>query len=117
MIGGKDIIQLNSNFIPKGLIPLEKLFDRNDVAKNPKVQPQEDESHDHNIGTKDQPKIVKLSKALPIEEKSKYVEIMKKNSDVFAWSYEDLKEYDTSTIQRTIPIKLGEKTFKKKSEG
>ena len=24
---GKDIIQLKSNFIPRGLIPLEKLFD------------------------------------------------------------------------------------------
>lgn len=26
-----DIIQLSNNFIPKGLIPLEKLFDQNDV--------------------------------------------------------------------------------------
>ena len=39
MLGGKDIIQLKSNFIPIGLIPLEKLFDHNDVAKDPKVKP------------------------------------------------------------------------------
>ena len=26
-----DIIQLSNNFIPKGLIPLEKLFNQNDV--------------------------------------------------------------------------------------
>ena len=39
MIGGKDIIQLKSNFIPIGLIPLEKLFDQNDVAEDPKVHP------------------------------------------------------------------------------
>ena len=51
MTGGKYIIQLNSNFIPKGLIPLEKLFDRNDVAKNPKVQPHEDEIQDQDIGS------------------------------------------------------------------
>jgi len=30
-IADHDIIQLSNNFIPKGLIPLEKLFDYNDV--------------------------------------------------------------------------------------
>ena len=39
---------------------------------------------------------------------------MKKYMDVFAWSYEDLKEYDTSIIQHTIPIKPGEKPFRQK---
>ena len=39
---------------------------------------------------------------------------MKKYTDVFAWSYEDLKEYDTSIIQHTIPIKPGERPFKQK---
>ena len=37
MIGGKDIIQIRSNFIPKGFIPLEKLLDRNYVSKKQKV--------------------------------------------------------------------------------
>ena len=46
MIGGKDIIQLKSNHIPKGLITLEKIFDQNDVAKYPKVQPNEDDIQD-----------------------------------------------------------------------
>ena len=39
MIGGNNIIQLKSNSIPKGLIPLEKLFDQNDVAKTPTSSP------------------------------------------------------------------------------
>ena len=39
---------------------------------------------------------------------------MKKFSDIFAWRYEDLKDYDTSIIQHTIPIKPGEKTFRHK---
>ena len=39
---------------------------------------------------------------------------MKKYTDVFAWSYEDLKEYDTSIIQHTIPIKPGGKPFRQK---
>ena len=33
---------------------------------------------------------------------------------MFSWSYEDLKEYDTSIIHHTIPIKPGEKPFKQK---
>ena len=65
MIGGKDIIQLKSNHIPKRLIPLENLFDHNDVAKDPKVYPNENYIQDQNIGTEDSPKIVKLSKNLP----------------------------------------------------
>ena len=51
-LGGKDIIQLKKNFIPRGLIPLEKIFDQNDVAKNPKVKPIDDAVEDKNIGTK-----------------------------------------------------------------
>ena len=39
---------------------------------------------------------------------------MKKYTDVFSWSYEDLKEYETSIIQHTVPIKLGEKPFRQK---
>ena len=41
-LGGKDIVQLKSNHIPRGLIPLEKLFDQNDVAKDPKMKPADD---------------------------------------------------------------------------
>ena len=39
---------------------------------------------------------------------------MKNYVYVFAWSYEDLKEYDTSIIQHTIPIKPREKPFRQK---
>ena len=39
---------------------------------------------------------------------------MKKYTDVFSWSYDDIKEYDTSIIQHTIPIKPGEKPFRQK---
>ena len=42
---------------------------------------------------------------------------MRKFSDVFAWNYEDLKEYDTSLIQHTILINPNEKHFKQKMRG
>ena len=77
-LGGKDIIQLKSNFIPRGLIPLEKIFDQNDVPKNLKVKFADNAIEDRNIGTKENPNIVKLSKSFPTKEKEEYVNLMKK---------------------------------------
>jgi ribonuclease HI len=50
-IVGRDIIQLKNNIIPKGLVPLEKLFDENDVARNPKITANDEDVEDCNIGT------------------------------------------------------------------
>ena len=44
----------------------------------------------------------------------KYIELLKEFQDVFTWSYEDLKSYDTNIIQHTIPIKENQKPFKQK---
>ena len=40
--------------------------------------------------------------------------MIKEFSDIFAWSYDDLKEYDTNIIQHTIPMKEDEKPFRQK---
>jgi hypothetical protein len=37
LIAGRDIVQLKNNIIPKGLVPLENIFDENDMARNPKI--------------------------------------------------------------------------------
>lgn len=58
--------------------------------------------------------MVKLSKSLSPEMKSKYIVLMKEFSDVFAWDYSDLNVYDKSMIQHTIPIKLDKKPFHQK---
>lgn len=58
--------------------------------------------------------MIKLSKTLPPDQKLKYVEQFKEFQDVFAWSYEDLKSYDTFVIQHTIPLKENKKPFKQK---
>ena len=105
---------MKNNFISRGLNPLEIFFDQNDVAKNPKVKPAENVVENRNIGTEENSKIIKLSKNLTVKEKEKYVNLMKRCTDVFSWSYEYLKEYDTSIIQHTIPIKPGENPFRQK---
>jgi hypothetical protein len=109
-----DILQLKNNILPRGLVPLEELFDFNDVAKKPKIEPTGKEVEECNIGTDEKPKMIKLSKSLPPEKKQKYIELFKEFVDVFAWSYEDLKSYDTSIIQHKIPIKEEHKPFKQK---
>ena len=87
---------------------MEELFDHNDVAKCPGMVPNGIEVEDCNIGTDEDPKIIKISTNLPSEAKGKYLSLLKKYSKVFAWKYEDLKFYDTSVIQHTIPIKENE---------
>jgi len=111
---GRDIIQLKNNIIPKGLVPLEKMFDENDVAKNPKITTSAEYVEDCNIGIEAEPKMVKLSKTLSPEVKQEYIKLMKYFSNVFAWSYDDMKVYETKVIQHFIPLKEDQKTFKQK---
>jgi hypothetical protein len=79
-----DVLQLKSNIFPRGLVPLEDLFDSDDVAKKPKIESHGQEVEDCNIGTEEKPRMVKLSKLLPPEQKLKYIELLKEYSDVFA---------------------------------
>jgi hypothetical protein len=108
------IIQLPSNYIPRGLIPLERLFDGNDVAVKGKVSGDDDDTAECNIGTPEEPKFVKLSRSLTEEQRAEYTKLLKEFADVFAWTYEDLKTYDTSVIEHKIPLKEEAKPFKQK---
>ena len=107
-----DVLQLKNNVIPKGLIPLEELFDQDDVARKPTLHPTKKGVEEVNIGTAANSKLVKLSKALPPKIKDKYIILMPSFVDVFAWDYSDLKTYDTNIIQHTIPIKPNQKPFR-----
>ena len=66
-----EVINLKDNFLPKGLIPLEDLFGSNDVPRKPKMEPSRYDIEECNIGTDENPKLIKLSKSLPPTEKSK----------------------------------------------
>jgi hypothetical protein len=55
---------LKNNHIPKGLIPLEILFNQDDIPSRSTLQPQPEEVEDYDIGTKENPQLVKLSKYL-----------------------------------------------------
>jgi hypothetical protein len=68
-IVGIDIVQLKNNIIPKGLVPFNFFFDNNDVERNPKVTANDEDIGDCNIGTREDPKIIKLFKTLSPEIK------------------------------------------------
>ena len=97
-INEMDVLQLKNNVIPKGLIPLEELFDQDDVARKPTLQRTEKGVEEVNIRTTANPKLVKLSKALSPKIKDKYISLMSSFADVFAWDYSKLKTYDTNII-------------------
>lgn len=71
------IINLKEFFLPKGLTPLEGLFDSNDIPKNLKMEPLKSDIEECNIGSKEHPKLIKLSESLPPNEKLKYMELLK----------------------------------------
>lgn len=109
-----EVINLKDNFLPKGLTPFEDLIDSNDVPKKPNMEPLKSDIEECNIGSEEDPKMIKLSKSLPPNEKVKYIELLKEFQDVFAWNYEDLKSYDTNIIQHTIPFKENQRPFRQK---
>jgi hypothetical protein len=108
------LIILKINHIPKGLIPLERLFNQDDIPSKSTLQPQPEEVEDCDIGTKENPRLVRLSKLLPTKIKNKYTEWLRKYKDVFAWSYEEMRTYDTFVIEHKIPLKPSVKPFQQK---
>jgi hypothetical protein len=83
-IDNHHIIQFPSNHILKGLVPLEILFDRNDVAVKVKGSAEDVDVAECNIGTKKDPKFVNFSSSLSREQRVEYVELLKEFSYVFS---------------------------------
>jgi hypothetical protein len=54
------------------------------VERNPKVTANDEDIEDCNIGTREDPKIIKLSKTLSPEIKERYISLMKDFPDVFS---------------------------------
>jgi hypothetical protein len=113
-LGQHDIVQLPNNYIPQGLVPLERIFDQNDVPYKPEKKEKDPAVHEHNIGGKSHPKFINLSSELTADQKSKYCSVLKEFSDVFAWKYSDLKTYDPDIIQHKIPLEKDTIPFKQK---
>jgi hypothetical protein len=113
-IAERNIMQLPNNHIPRGLVPLERIFDRNDVALKGKISEDDVDTTQCNIDTKNEPKFVRLSRSLRKEQRAEYAEILREFADVFTWTYEHIKTYDTYVIEHNIPLKMEAKPFRQK---
>jgi len=113
-IANHHIVQLPSNHIPKGLVPLEILFGISYVFVKVEGSTEDVEVTKCNIGTEEDPKFVKLSSILSKEQRDEYARLLKEFTDLFSWTYEDLRTYDTNVIEHKTPLKEDTKPFKKK---
>jgi hypothetical protein len=108
------IVQLPSNHIPKGLVPLDILFNINDVVVKVKGSTEDVDVTECNLGTEDDPKYVKFFSSLSKEQRDEYVKLLNFFADVIAWKYEYLRTQDTKIIEHKIPLKEETKPFRQK---
>jgi hypothetical protein len=104
------------NFVSKNILTLEKLFDLQSKFRrlaNPKSNSSTMMQFLVNLGTYEQPKYVNMGTCCLEAEKNTFTELFKRYQDVFAWTYDVLKTYDTRIIQHVIPIKEGVNHFRK----
>ena len=52
-----------------------------------------------NLGTKEDPNTVNLGLGCSPQEKAAFVKLFKEYKDVFAWTYKDLKTFDSTIMQ------------------
>ena len=80
----KEIVQLKGYSIPRGMVSLEKIFNPDDVVREFQLVPNCEYMEEVNIGTEEQPKIIKIARTLSPESKHRYISLMKEYSDVFS---------------------------------
>ena len=87
--------------IPKSIVKMEHLYDMHDKFKKPtncKMHSLSMKYEMINLGTKEDPKNVNLGLGCSSQEKAAFVKLFKEYKDVFAWTYEDLKTFETSIM-------------------
>ena len=95
------------------VVSLKRAFDREDGHK-PKEESGTKPSDyiEVNIGTNEEPRMVKIGKGTPKEEREQIINLLREYRDVLAFTYHDLKVYWEDVIQHTIPLKEEAKPFR-----
>ena len=89
------------NWMPKGVRTLEGMLDLHNKFRNPTNVKTNSSSMQYeliNLGTEVEPKYVNLGKCFSPGERSRFINLFQQYKDIFAWTYEDLKTYDTHII-------------------
>ena len=94
------------NPTPRNVVALEQHFDRHDATKlreENKMDP--GEYLEINIGTSENPKIVKIGRGTSLEERKRIIDLLREYRDILAFSYDELKGYREDVMEHTIPLK------------
>ena len=86
------------NPMPKGIVSLEKLFDlhsRFHRPPNTKVQSSTLAHQQVNLGMDKDPNFINLGKECSDQEMQAFTGLFWKFKDMFTWTYEELRTYDT----------------------
>ena len=66
------------------------------------------------FGTPDQPKEIRIGSFLFLDARSRLIDLLRSYLDVFAWSYEDIPDLDSSIVHHHLPILPHARPIKKK---
>jgi hypothetical protein len=103
------------NPVPRHLIAQERLFDRQDGHKHKGKSGVKPCDHfEVNIENDKEPRMVKVDKSTPIEERKEIVKLLKEYRNVLAFTYDKLNVYREDVIQYVIPLKEDTKPFRQK---
>jgi len=69
-----------------------------------------------NLGMEEQPKNVNLGTCYSPFEREKFIKLFCEFKDVFAWTYNNLKTYNTRIIQHVIPLNMMQSICSKNPE-
>ena len=92
----------------KNISMLEKLFDLQEkfrISTNPKTSISTLLYEVVNLSTEQDPKNINLGKNCTHAERITFMKFFKEFKDVFVWTYDNLKTYDTKIIQQVILLK------------
>ena len=106
-----------STIIPKNIIRMEKLFDLQDKFKkstNTKTNNSSLKYEAIYLGIEQNLQNINLEINCSPAERASFIKMFKEFKDVFAWTYDDLKTYDTKIFQHIIPLKEDSKPFQQK---
>jgi hypothetical protein len=109
--------QKSKNIIPKYVVKLEYFYDLKDRFKEPtncKTNSPTMNAEIINLGKDKDPQNINLGLGCTSSERITFIDLIKQYKDAFAWSYSDLKFFDTSIIQHTIPMLSEEKLVQQK---
>ena len=103
--------------IPKSVLNLERIHDLQDKFKgNPNWKTQSSTLNHKTVtlGTEQNPQLINIGLACSPKEERPLVNLCKEYKDVFTWTYDNLKTFDSSIMQHNTPLKPYARPYQQK---